>query len=170
MLLIDESNDVTFTVNVHGTVSTPTVRCVVGDVPALSFPATKAAGDGYRATIDLPSSMAEGSYPFKVEVLLNGRLFTPISSQINVMKGLRAAEPAPEPVTPVADVPVISPAPAAPQPKPVVRQEAKSMMKAVEETANKKSKTKVQVKAEPVQEERASTIPFALIKGEVIYR
>ena len=84
MLLLNETNNVTFNVNVHGTSSTPTVRCVIGDVPGLSYPAIKLVDGKYKVAIDLPESFTPGSYPFKVEVMLNGRLFTPISTQISV--------------------------------------------------------------------------------------
>jgi hypothetical protein len=87
-------NKVTFNVNVFGTASTPTVRCVLGEAPAFSFPAIKLADGGYEVVIDLPRDLRAGAYPFKVEVLLNGRLFTPINHSVEVM-GPGVPEPAP---------------------------------------------------------------------------
>ncbi len=87
MLTLNSSNKVTFSVNVHGTSATPTVRCIVGEFPGLQFPATKLADGKYEALVDLPKTLREGAYDFKVEVLLNGRLFTPISTKIDVVGG-----------------------------------------------------------------------------------
>lgn len=112
MLTLNFSNRVTFNVNVHGTSSTPIVRCVVGEHPAMVFNATKLQESQYEAIIDLPSAtMRAGSHPFKVEVLLNGRLFTPINMAISVEGGFghmvsdeRAAELTPAPVQPLENV------------------------------------------------------------------
>lgn len=84
MLSLSTTNRVTFNVNIFGTAATPAVRCVLGESPAYSFPATKLGDGQYEVLIDLPSTMSLGAYPFKVEVLLNGRLFTPINHSVPV--------------------------------------------------------------------------------------
>ena len=92
MLSLATSNRVTFNVNVSGTAAQPTVRCVVGDHPAYSFPASKISDGSYEVLIDLPKEIKTDKYPFKVEVLLNGRLFTPINTTIEVA-GEKQEEP-----------------------------------------------------------------------------
>lgn len=97
-------NKVTFNVNVFGTASTPTVRCVLGEAPAFSFPAIKQADGEYEVVIDLPRDMRVGAYPFKVEVLLNGRLFTPINHSVEVTG---PGEPGPAPADAVFAAPIV---------------------------------------------------------------
>lgn len=146
MLTLNSTNRVTFNVNVHGTSATPTVRCVIGDVPGMTYPATKLSDDKYEVVIDLPKTVNEGSLPFKVEVLLNGRLFTPISTQISVQRDEKPAEVAVEPAPTVAPtvVPTVVDAPAptvAPVPS-ILKQTAK-VAEAVPVTAPAKKTTKV---------------------------
>lgn len=146
MLSLTTSNRVTFSVNVSGTASTPSVRCLVGEYPTLSFPAVKLANGEWEVMIDLPKDTKPGAHPFKIEVLLNGRLFTPINYSIAV----NDEEPAENPVKPIVSdpkpVPMISkveepevpePAPA-PAPKPVV-----SLMKSMEQAPAPKPAEKV---------------------------
>jgi hypothetical protein len=109
MLSLSTSNRVTFSVNVFGTATIPSVRCVVGDAPGLSFPASKLANGEWEVLIDLPSDTKPGSYPFKVEVLINGRLFTPINHTIDV-----------EDVKPVQTAPIPAARPETPEPTPVI--------------------------------------------------
>lgn len=100
MLTLNTSNRVTFTVNIQGTSSDPTVRCVIGDSPALTFAAKELQNGKYESLMDLPSSLGEGSHPFKIEVLLNGRIFTPIQTSVNVVQKTievqKTAEPVPD--------------------------------------------------------------------------
>jgi len=84
MLSLLSPNRVTFSVNVFGTAATPTVRCVIGDDPGLQFPAVKLNSGEYEATIQFPAYTQPGAHSFKIEVLLNGRLFTPIQTSITV--------------------------------------------------------------------------------------
>lgn len=109
MLNLATTNKVTFNVNVFGTAATPTVRCIIGDAPGLSFPATKLEGGQYEVLIDLPKDMRLGTYPFKVEVLLNGRLFTPINHNVPVT-GPEAPVEAPAP-NPAPEIKLAEPAP-----------------------------------------------------------
>jgi hypothetical protein len=106
MLTLSSSNRVTFTLNVQGTAADPTVRCIIGESPSLTFPAKKLREDQYEVTIDLPSTMKEGKQPFKVEVLLNGRLFTPLNTSIDVAAGVTEAV-APVPFAKPAAVPKV---------------------------------------------------------------
>lgn len=85
-LVLNTSNRVTFTVNVQGTSSSPTVRCVIGQSPTLTFPAKELQNGKYESLLDLPQTLGEGSHPFKIEVLLNGRLFIPIQTSVNVIQ------------------------------------------------------------------------------------
>ena len=84
MLSLSTSNKITFNVNVSGTAAIPSVRCLIGEHPALSFPATKLSNDEWEVIIDLPAGTKPGAHSFKVEVLLNGRLFTPINYSIDI--------------------------------------------------------------------------------------
>lgn len=114
MLSLSTSNKVTFNVNVSGTAATPSVRCLIGEHPAMSFPATKLLNDEWEVIIDLPAGMKPGAHPFKVEVLLNGRLFTPINYSIDVdVSADDAVNVAPVQAEPVQAEPVqAEPAPA----------------------------------------------------------
>lgn len=106
MLRLNCSNKVTFKVHVSGTASTPKVRCVIGESPALCFDAVKLQNDEFEADIILPASFNAGAYPFKIEVFLNGRVFTPIQNSVSVLEG-PVQQPAPV-IAPV-DVPVDAP-------------------------------------------------------------
>jgi hypothetical protein len=109
MLYVDQTNRVTFNVNVMGTAATPSCRCVVGESPALMFPAVKLSGDEWEVTIDLPSDFREGAHPFKIEVLINGRIFTPINHSISV--GFTEAPVQQEPTITLAPAPMPAPMP-----------------------------------------------------------
>lgn len=86
MLVLNSPNKITFDVNVQGTASTPSVKCIVGEQPGFIYPAVKLADGKFEVLIELPESVQAGSYPFKIDVLLNGRLFTPINTQIDVVQ------------------------------------------------------------------------------------
>jgi hypothetical protein len=140
MLTLNSTNRVTFNVNVHGTSATPTVRCVIGDVPGMTYPATKLSDDKYEVVIDLPKTVNEGSLPFKVEVLLNGRLFTPISTQISVQRDEKPAEVTVEPAPAVVDAPAPAPTVA---PAPSILKQTAKVAEAVPVTVPAKKTTKV---------------------------
>lgn len=199
MLSTANSNRVTFNVNVFGTAATPTVRCIVGEAPGFSFPATKLEDGMYEAIVNLPATLKPGSYPFKVEVLLNGRLFTPINHDVPVT----GAEPAVEPpaLNPTPNpVPTVEPAPAK---APVVAKESKKpgLLSGLEQMATRpvivkpivvdSTRPKIsmaeidasaarieerQVKPAPkkapvkVPESIVTTIPVSLTRGQIIYR
>jgi len=198
MLTLNAPNKVTFTVNVQGTASSPTVRCVIGDQPGVIFPATSVSNGKFESIVELPKGFEAGSYPFKIEVLLNGRLFTPISTHVSV-EG--AATTVPEPKT-EAVIPEIKhsllksaetkiqaqkiAAPKKAKPKALSRLE--SVVKAP--TQKLKERATPEIKAisiasisnevsatEPVSQpvERNTVvheqvIPVTLVKGEIIYR
>lgn len=84
MLTLNSANQVTFDVNIQGTASVPVVRCVLGESPSLMFPCTKNSDGKFSSVIDIPAGFSVGKYPFKIEVLLNGRLFTPINTSVDV--------------------------------------------------------------------------------------
>lgn len=109
MLSTNTSNKLTFSVNVLGTASLPTVRCVIGD--NLIFPAVKVQ-DEWEALVNVPETMC-GMVPFKIEVLLNGRLFTPVNTTIEVCN--KVSEPIPDPVP----EPTVQATPFVSEPEPI---------------------------------------------------
>lgn len=121
MLCTNTTNRITFKVGIHGTAALPTVRCMVGAEPALCFLATNIGGDSWEALIKLPEDFPTGVQPFRVEVQLNGRLFTPITREIDITRKdsveskvtvsqVSEPEAVPAPVAPApAPAPVIEP-------------------------------------------------------------
>lgn len=184
MLTLNSTNKVTFKVNVHGTASTPTVRCVLGDAPGLTFQAVKLQEDKYEVLMDLPKTLTPGSYPFKIEVLLNGRLLTPISTQISVQENAEqdtSTESRPSPTLtqesiPASKVPELKPVKnhktiSKPQTEPTDRG-AKLKLRLVDIANEAKTQTPpVTVKATPqVVLEQTKSIPVTLTKGDIIYK
>ncbi len=113
MLTIGQHHDVTFKVNVMGTQAEPKARLVLGTHPELSFPAVK-TGDIWMATLRIPSDMEAGSYPMRVEVVVNNRHFTPLTKMVELVSveqpaPVEASQPEPEqtaePVEPVEAAP-----------------------------------------------------------------
>lgn len=87
MLQAGTTKLVSFKVDILGTQAPPqTVRVVLGGEPELSFNATK-AGDEWQANLEIPEDLS-GQVNLRVEVVINNRLFTPITKSI-------AIEPAP---------------------------------------------------------------------------
>jgi len=194
MLSLLSSNRVTFNVNVQGTAATPSVRVVVGSEPGMSYAAKKIEGDDlYEVLIDLPKTMQEGSQPFKVEVLLNGRLFTPINNSIivggeqfskNVEEAIETLKdvvqepvaPAPKQKAPglISKLEAIAKAPA-PKKKPVtaeVKSVRISMADIAADAERKEPPAKIKEPAPAPKRvvEQIKTIPLTLTKGEIIYR
>lgn len=135
MLSLTSTNRVTFAVNVFGTASTPSVRCVVGEAPAYSFPASKLSDGQYEVLIDLPKDLRLGTYPFKVEVLLNGRLFTPINQNVPVTgEEKQPASPTPAEI-PAVEKPAPSLVKTVSTPQPDVEMPAKVEAKVEAEAA-----------------------------------
>jgi hypothetical protein len=191
MLSLNTTNKVTFNVNVFGTAATPTVRCIIGEAPGFSFPATKLEDGQYEVLIDLPKDLRLGTYPFKVEVLLNGRLFTPINHDVPIT-GPEAPVEAPT-VANVNGVPDPAPAiekielvktPAAlsglkklaatpvfskPTPVPEAKRSTISMADVANAAAAKEPKPKVKPSVK-MTEAITPTVPVSLIKGTIIYR
>jgi hypothetical protein len=83
MLTAGATNKVAFNVNVMGTSVEPKVRLILKTNPELSFQASK-SGDQWVATLDLPSSILPGDYDISVEVILNNRLFCPLTKKIAI--------------------------------------------------------------------------------------
>lgn len=86
MLQANSTNRITFTVGVHGTAAVPSVRCLLGDNPALAFQAVRLHGDQWEVQLKLPANFPEGTHRFRIEVHLNGRVFTPINQELTVSK------------------------------------------------------------------------------------
>jgi len=78
---IGQTNDIKFKVNVMGTSTEPKVRIILGTRPELSFPATLVGGE-WTAAVDLPSSIEDGEYELRVEVMVGNRHFTPLSKKV----------------------------------------------------------------------------------------
>lgn len=114
MLTAGQSNNVSFKVNVMGTSSEPRVRVILGASPELSFVANR-DGEKWFSSMDIPGTLAPGSYDLRVEVVLNNRLFTPVNKKIEVKTG-GISEPAPaaDPEVPAATVVQVTPATEAP--------------------------------------------------------
>lgn len=83
MFQAGKSNQLTFKVNVMGTSSSPSVRVILGTDPEMSYPATNLSDDKWTAQISIPEGI-EGTYNLRVEVVLNGRLFTPITKSVTI--------------------------------------------------------------------------------------
>ena len=72
-----------FKVNVMGTSAEPKVRLILKTTPELSFPA-KNDGEQWTSTLELPSTILPGDYDIQVEVILNNRLFTPVTKKVAI--------------------------------------------------------------------------------------
>jgi hypothetical protein len=118
MLTAGQTTLVKFKVNVMGSSNEPKVRLILGTSPELSF-AAQSSGEGWEAQINVPVSIAPGSYDMRVEVVLNNRLFTPFTKKVEVAMGVEAELPHPQ-----AEVaPVAAPAEAAPEVQEVAPEE-----------------------------------------------
>lgn len=193
MLLLESTNRLTFDVNIQGTATAPVVRCVVGESPAVSFNAKSLSEGKFEALIDLPKSMTAGSYPFKIEVLLNGRLFTPINTQISVATQTEEVKPVDKPVLEKTEV-----KPAKSAPKAQEKGKLSRLESVVKEPVQKLKPRKTTPATAPISEskiriadianeaadrdvksvtvqptkvaEHVASIPLTLIKGEIIYK
>jgi hypothetical protein len=105
-MLIGQTTNIKFKVNVMGTSADPKVRVILGTKPELSFPAEK-QGDEWAAELDIPASVASGKYDLRVEVMVGNRHFTPLTKQVELFgpEVVAAPNPTPEPARPpVQDV------------------------------------------------------------------
>lgn len=89
MLQAGHTTNVSFKVNVMGTSTDPKVRLILGTTPELSFAASKGEGDTWGAEVLVPKFIDAGSYDFRVEVVLNNRLFTPLNKKIEIASGVQ---------------------------------------------------------------------------------
>ncbi len=112
MFQAGKSNQVTFKVNVMGTSSTPTVRVVLGTDPEMSYPASHTVEDKWMAVMMIPEHV-EGTYSMRVEVVLNNRLFTPITKSVTIGRAEAAAPTPNETTSPSVPTPpeAVEPAP-----------------------------------------------------------
>ena len=97
MFQAGKANNVTFKVNVMGTSSAPNVRVVLGTDPEMSYPASNTSDDKWMATMMIPAEI-EGTYSMRVEVILNNRLFTPITKSVSISRA-EAVAPTPNETT-----------------------------------------------------------------------
>jgi hypothetical protein len=146
MLKINETNKITFVMDIEGTASLPTkVQCVLGADPELVFAATQMFEKNYSCKIFVPATMSPGMVPFKIQAIVNGRLFTPIS----MMTELSAAAE-----IPAESAPEIS-SPAAPAVSNVAAEELVSLLKQFHSTTKSEPaqvQEEVQPEAESVRE------------------
>jgi hypothetical protein len=129
-------NHLSFDLSVIGTANKPTsVRCVLGRNPTASFEAYNKGTSTWYCDVDLPLHLHDDELPFKVEVLINGRLFSPLSTTLKVDKtpkfDTKIEEPVQEPEAPevveLPDVPVqftaTTEATEAVEPEPIVEEQ-----------------------------------------------
>jgi len=137
--------------------------------------------------------MTAGSYPFKIEVLLNGRLFTPINTQISVAAQTEEVKPVDKPVLEKTEV-----KPAKSAPKAQEKGKLSRLESVVKEPVQKLKPRKTTPATAPISEskiriadianeaadrdvksvtvqptkvaEHVASIPLTLIKGEIIYK
>ena len=109
-MLIGQTNDVKFKVNVMGTSAEATARVILCTNPQLSFPATK-IGDDWTASVTVPEAIEPGSYDMKVEVMVGNRHFTPLTKKLELFGRNQIAAAVEEPVaTEEAAEPIAEPA------------------------------------------------------------
>lgn len=161
MLEIGKANEVKFKVSVNGTSAQPSVRLVIGTPDAeLGFPAEKSldGGDMWFSEVFVPEDLAPGDYDFRVEAVINNRIFTPIKRKVVISRSpdLRAASnPTPEPeqtfTAPVTPTPVPPPAARPTIPASLVREAAKKAEARKEVKKNAEPVKEVKKNAEPVK-------------------
>ena len=66
---------------------------MLGSVPSFTFPSIKLEGEEYEALINVPEGLVGAEQPFKIEVLLNGRLFVPIQTTVLINELIDTKEP-----------------------------------------------------------------------------
>jgi len=170
MLLLNSQNKITFDVNVQGTQNKPTVRCIIGDSPSFMYKAFNIDDSKYEVQMDLPKSMEPGEYPFKIEVLLNGKVLTPINKTITVQAA--PVQAAPVQAAPVQAAPVqAAPVQAAPVQAAPVMKVGILLKDAQKQTMHKestKSKHKKEVHTETLNIKRG--IHPRIKKGGIVFK
>jgi hypothetical protein len=116
-MLIGQTNDVTFKVNVMGTSTDPKVKLVLNTTPEMSFPATK-NGDSWHASVVVPDHVEPGKYSLRVEVVIGNRHFSPLtkSVKLELPPNMVPAAPTPTPEPAVETVPEAASVEAAEEP------------------------------------------------------
>lgn len=100
MLEIGKPNEVKFKVSVNGTSATPAVRLVI-EAPDAELGFTCNQGDGYWFTsVNLPEDLRADQYPFRVEVVVNNKLFTPVRKTVLCARASEIAAEGQTPATP----------------------------------------------------------------------
>lgn len=183
----DKKVEVSFKVGIAGTSSTPKTVMVVleRDNLSLSFSAIK-EGDEYKAVVQDVGVFSEGSVNLSVNVLLNGRVFTPLKTAAMITSTLAQSEkvevkvesftPKLEKATPVVEKKQVKeiqiPKPAVKAVEKVVEKvkiESPVRMSLLQSVEPKKPVTRVTAKQpEPVTKVTESTTHFRLKRVKTI--
>ncbi len=93
MITVNVPSTIGFNVQVHGTSADAEARLVLtaNDVGYV-FKARKVAPSTFEATVCVPTCVKPGDYPMAVEVMVNGRLFTPLRKTVTVEADAVAVE------------------------------------------------------------------------------
>lgn len=171
-MLIGQTNDVSFRVNVMGTSTEPKVRVLLSTSPELSFPAHK-VGDEWKAAVKLPAAVEPGKYDLRVEVILNNRHFTPLTKSVELTAPHRE-----QVVSPAAQVEAPLAPPAAEEiavvPAEVLKAETPSLLKQLEPVAEaeppKPKKIKLDASLFKVENLRTPSAPVKVDYQPIISR
>ena len=174
MLNIGKSNDVNFKVDVNGTSALPTVRLIISANGAeLGFLAEKstAGKNAWTAKVFIPEHFASGEYDFRIEAVVDNRLFTPIKRKVSITKSFATVAPA---VPEVTDVPEAS----TPLPKLASIKKPESILSATQPKSLMKSvvrtsvveRAQVKAKIEPLHTKisKAVDLPIVLVKHKPV--
>lgn len=93
MISINVPSTISFNVQVHGTSSDAEARLVLtaNDVGYI-FKAQRTTPNSFEASVCVPACVQPGQYPMAVEVIVNGRLFTPLRRMVEVDSGVTTVE------------------------------------------------------------------------------
>lgn len=141
-LSIGKSNRVSFNINVMGSAQVPRVRVIICAQPELSFPAQEVDGK-WSVDLSVPSNVAAGSYDFRVEVLLNNRLFSPLSKRVELISQTTEIPAVNSNMIAAKDWPPSTPA-MVPAAEPEVQSVFKSIISTTESAIEEKVKSKVE--------------------------
>lgn len=85
MLEIGKTNEVTFKIDVNGTAAAPAVKFILEAPNAeMGFTASNNGDSNWSANVAIPDDFKPGSYGFRIEVVVNNRLFTPVKKRVEV--------------------------------------------------------------------------------------
>ena len=109
-IYLDDDNEVRFGVNVEGT-ERHDVKCRMlmeaTNSMSLFFPGSQVSDGEVQVIIpSLKNILKEGTYPVKLEVIIDDRIFTPLEMSMNVRPSVRVTAEAV--VTPIRKSPTVS--------------------------------------------------------------